>query len=153
MYTFDIKEVFLQVFHCQRKEINVNGKTVCLCMLNLSMVSNFLWFYGLWATRLLCPWNFPGKNTGEGCHFLLQGIFLTKAPHSDLLHWQADYLPKEIQWKDYYVWSTIGLVAFIYSFRIYWTPIWHIFLLKALNRQTSLSSFSIQETLGLSLRT
>ena len=25
--------------------------------------------------RILCPWNFPGKNTREGCHFLLQGIF------------------------------------------------------------------------------
>ena len=24
------------------------------------------------ATRLLCPWDFPGKNTGVGCHFLLQ---------------------------------------------------------------------------------
>ena len=23
-----------------------------------------------WAVRLLCPWNFPGKNTGVGCHFL-----------------------------------------------------------------------------------
>ena len=23
-------------------------------------------------------WNFPGKNTGTGCHFLLQGIFLTQ---------------------------------------------------------------------------
>ena len=22
--------------------------------------------------KLLCPWNFPGKNTGVGCHFLLQ---------------------------------------------------------------------------------
>ena len=27
-------------------------------------------------TRLLCPWHFPGKNIGGGCHFLLQGIFL-----------------------------------------------------------------------------
>ena len=27
---------------------------------------------GLWPTRLLCPWDFPGKNTGEGYHFLLQ---------------------------------------------------------------------------------
>ena len=27
--------------------------------------------------RLLCPWNFPDKNTGVGCHFLLQWIFLT----------------------------------------------------------------------------
>ena len=31
----------------------------------------------------------PGKNTGVGCHFLLQGIFPT--PH--LLHWQVDSLP------------------------------------------------------------
>ena len=28
--------------------------------------------------RLLCPWNFSGKNAGAGCHFLLQGIFLTQ---------------------------------------------------------------------------
>ena len=27
----------------------------------------------LWLTRLLCPWNFPGENTGVGCHVLLQG--------------------------------------------------------------------------------
>ena len=29
------------------------------------------------ATGLLCLWDFPGKNTGVRCHFLLQGIFLT----------------------------------------------------------------------------
>ena len=28
---------------------------------------------------LLCPWHFPGKNTGVGCHFFHQGIFLTQA--------------------------------------------------------------------------
>ena len=27
----------------------------------------------LQPTRLLCPWDFPGKDTGVGCHFLLQG--------------------------------------------------------------------------------
>ena len=32
-------------------------------------------------TRLLCPWDPPGKNTGVGCHFLLQGIFLTQGSH------------------------------------------------------------------------
>ena len=31
--------------------------------------------FGLQPTRLLCPWDSPGKNTGVGCHFLLQGIF------------------------------------------------------------------------------
>ena len=35
------------------------------------------------ATRLLCPWDFPGKNTRMGCHFLLQGIIPTQGlnPH------------------------------------------------------------------------
>ena len=28
--------------------------------------------------RLLCPWDSPGKSTGVGCHFLLQGIFPTQ---------------------------------------------------------------------------
>ena len=36
----------------------------------------------LWPARLLCPWDFSGKNPGlpewegKGCHFFLQGIFL-----------------------------------------------------------------------------
>ena len=34
----------------------------------------------------LCPWNSPGKNTGVGCHFLLQGIFLTQGSRPGLLH-------------------------------------------------------------------
>ena len=33
--------------------------------------------YGLQPSRLLCPLNSPGKNTGEGYHALLQGIFVT----------------------------------------------------------------------------
>ena len=32
--------------------------------------------HGLEPLRPLCPWDFPGKNTGVGCHFLLQGIKL-----------------------------------------------------------------------------
>ena len=48
---------------------------------------------GLKPTQLLCPWDFPGKNTGVGCHFLLQGIFLTQQLNPCLLHWQEDSLP------------------------------------------------------------
>ena len=61
-----------------------------------SVVSNFLLPHGLQPARLLCPWNFLGKNTGVGCHCLLQGIFPTQGlnPHLlHLLHWQADSLP------------------------------------------------------------
>ena len=32
--------------------------------------------YGLQPTRLLHPWDFPGKRTGVGCHCLLQGSHL-----------------------------------------------------------------------------
>ena len=38
-----------------------------------SVVSNLLRPQRLGPTRLLCPWNFPGKNTVVCCHFLLQG--------------------------------------------------------------------------------
>ena len=46
--------------------------------------------HGLQPTRLLCPWDFPGKNTGLGCHFLLQGIQRLDAR---LQNWQVDSLP------------------------------------------------------------
>ena len=36
--------------------------------------------------RLLYPWDFPGKITGVGCHFLLQGIFPTQGLNLGLLH-------------------------------------------------------------------
>ena len=58
------------------------------------VVSESLWPLGLRPVRLLCPWDFPGKNTGGGCHFLLQGIFLTQGSNPSLLHWQADFLPR-----------------------------------------------------------
>ena len=38
---------------------------------------------------LFCSWDFPGKNTGVSCYFLLQGIFLTQRSNSSLLHWQV----------------------------------------------------------------
>ena len=50
---------------------------VCACMLSLQLCLT-LRPYGLYPAKLLCPWDFPGKNTGVGCHFLLQGIFLTR---------------------------------------------------------------------------
>ena len=65
----------------------VYGVCVCVC----SVVSDTLRPQGLQLARLLCPWNFPGKNTGVGCYFLLQGIFPTQGsnPHLlRLLQWQ-----------------------------------------------------------------
>ena len=64
----------------------------CACM--SSAVSDSSRCHG--PIGLLCPWNCPGKNTGVGCHFLLQGILLTQGLNpclQHLLHWQADSLP------------------------------------------------------------
>ena len=51
-----------------------------------SAVSSSLRQHGLWLARLLSQQDFPGKNTGEGCHSLLQGIFLTQRLNPGLLH-------------------------------------------------------------------
>ena len=46
-------------------------------------------------TRLLCPWNSPGKNTGVGCHFLLLRDLLNPGVESKPPALQADSLPSE----------------------------------------------------------
>ena len=60
-------------------------KMRCVCVLSHSVVSYSLWPHRLQPARLLCPWNFPAKNTGAGCHFLLQGLFPTQGSNSHLL--------------------------------------------------------------------
>ena len=61
-----------------------------------SVLSNSLQPHGLQPFRLLSSWDLLGKNTGVGCNFLLQGIFLTQGSHPYLLwllHWQVNFLP------------------------------------------------------------
>ena len=58
---------------------------VYMCV-SRSVVSDSLQSHRLQPTRLLCPWNSPGKNTGAGCHSLLQGIFPTQGSNPDLLN-------------------------------------------------------------------
>ena len=47
----------------------------------------------LQLASLLCPSDFPGKNTGVGCHFFLLGIFPTQGQNPCLLHWLVGSLP------------------------------------------------------------
>ena len=97
---------------------HMTPRSGCLCsvvhhLLSLCMhafivcVLSHIWLgpHGLQPSRLL-PWNFPGKNTGAGCHFLLQGIFLTQGsnPHRlCLLHWQQ-ILYHFATWKPLALW-------------------------------------------------
>ena len=57
-----------------------------LCCVSRSVVSDSLQPQGLEPSRLLCPWDSPGKNTGMGCYFLLQRIFPTQGWNLCLLH-------------------------------------------------------------------
>ena len=65
--------------------------TLCCCLVAKSCLT--LATYRLYPTRLLCPWDFPGKNTGVGYHFPLSnpgielvsptlagGLFTTEPP-------------------------------------------------------------------------
>ena len=73
------------------------GRDICLFYFLLYLLSrtmyacvcsavNSLQPHGLQPTRLLWPWDFPGKNAGVGCHFFLQGIFPTQGSNPHLLH-------------------------------------------------------------------
>ena len=58
--------------------------------------------------RLLCPWDSPGKNTGVGCHFLLQKIFSTQESNPGLLHCRQILYQLSYEGSPYYVPSNNG---------------------------------------------
>ena len=65
--------------------LQVEARCVCMCMCVCGSMcvcvlscSDSLQPYGLQPSRLVCSWDFPGKNTRVGCRFLLQGIFQTQ---------------------------------------------------------------------------
>ena len=62
------------------------------CVCSLAKPCLTLWSHGLNPATLLCPWDFPSKNNGVGCHFLFREVFLTQGLNPSLLgllHWQV----------------------------------------------------------------
>ena len=57
----------------------------CVCVVSCSVMPDSLRPSGLQPAKLFCPWDFSSKNTGVGCHFLLQGLFLTRGSNLHLL--------------------------------------------------------------------
>ena len=78
--------------HNKAKCYRTRYECVSVCVI-CSGVSNSLQPQGLYPTRLLCPCKSPGKNTGVGSHFLLQGIFPTKRLNPGHLHCIITYRP------------------------------------------------------------
>ena len=68
--------------------------------------------HGLQPTRLFCPWDFPDKNIGAGCYFIL----CTKVLNLHLLHWQVGSLPLSHQgsskWLNWNSEKPSGLLGF-----------------------------------------
>ena len=90
---YDQKQRIRNLFHC----INQRFYTKSVCQL-FSHVQHFR-SHGLQLTKLLCPWNFPGKNTEVGYHIPSLEYLPTPGikPGSPAL--QADSLPSEPQGK------------------------------------------------------
>ena len=64
----------------------------CCCCLVTDLYPTLLRPHGLYPFRFFCSWDFPSKNTGVGCYFLLQRIFPSLELNPHVLHWQADSL-------------------------------------------------------------
>ena len=107
LYSFEARAM---EYKAQVKETDLIWSQICSSLRHIlrmharsvaSVVSDSVGPHGLWPTRLLCPWDSPGKNTGVGCHFLLQGNLPYPGikPRSPAL--QADSLPTELQRKPY----------------------------------------------------
>ena len=73
----------------------ISGIIYIIACVRVCSVTSVVWPCGPQPTRLLCPWDASGKNTGVGWHALLQGIFPTQGSNPYflcLLHWQAGSL-------------------------------------------------------------
>ena len=73
----------------------------CCCWSHQIMNHSFATSWTI-ATRLLCPTDSPGKDTGEACNFLPQGIFLIQGSNSGLMHWQVVFFTPESTGKPLY---------------------------------------------------
>ena len=81
------------------------GMDMYTWVLNHSAMFNSLWPHGLYSARFFRAWDCPGKNTGVGCHSLLQGIFPTQESNPGLPHcrWILYHLshqgsPRILEW-------------------------------------------------------
>ena len=104
--------------------------SVCVCAQS-SVVSYSLRPHQLQPIRLLCPSDYPSKNTGAGCHFLLPGIIPTEGLNLSLLpllHWQVDFflplhhLGSHHTIQQFLLYSQIGTNNITITFRTFASP-------------------------------
>ena len=89
------KEMIKKMLNEPRRRIYEHNKMLnkeveniedCFGVAKLPVLSNSLQPHELQPSRLLCSLDTPGKNTGMGCHSLLQGISLAQGLNQGLMH-------------------------------------------------------------------
>ena len=110
-----------------------------------SVISDSLRPHELWPTKLLCPWNSPGRNTGLGCHSLHPGFFLTQGSNLCLLRLV------HCRQRLYYHWalqfSSVHLLSHVWLFVIPWTAACQASL-SITNSWSSLKLMSIKSVMS-----
>ena len=91
-----------------------------------SVISDSLQTYGLLPTRLLCPWDSPGKSTGMGFHTLLQGMVPTQESNPGLLHcrkilYQLGHQGNIYPWYGFQVEKSMAPHSSTLAWKIPWT--------------------------------
>ena len=102
IFHFIDKTHFVFPFHLDR--------FCCCCRQVASVVSDSVWPHRRQPTRLPHPWGSPGKNTGVGCHFLLQCMKVKSESEVALVisYYENAFLYNLIQ---DFVWTKISLVS------------------------------------------
>ena len=116
-------------------------------------------FVTLWtvARQPPLPWDFPGKNTGVGCHVLLQGIFRTQGSNLGLPHCRQTLYPLSHRASPYWIY-TYGkcflwtqLFTFFFFFTLF-SLFSHLFtLFTVVFWWGKLSHFNVIQFINLSL--
>ena len=122
-----------------------------MCVSLLSRVWLFLQAHGLQPAWLLCPWDFPSKNIGVGCHSLLPGIFPTQGLNLHLL--QVSCIDRRILYCQASItcrkWCPLHGISIEFTENMYIKHRWHItcigILFPAFKLVTSSSDTSSQE--------
>ena len=72
---------------------------VCVCVWSRSVVSDSSQPHGLQPTRLLRPWDFPGKRTGVGCHCTISPSVVLFRKIKITTSWMHKFLTDlEVKW-------------------------------------------------------
>ena len=116
---------------CSVVPVLPGSKLYCGWKWKCLLVSRVRLFVTPWtvAHQALCPRNSPGKNTGVGCHFLLQGIFLTQGlnlglPYCRQTLYQLSHQGRRYCWyPGVYIYIYIYIYIHIYIYILYWSTV------------------------------